>query len=57
MRMQHNTATKPAPRRSAAVAVRRQPGALPLVEQALRLFMWGVVALFSLLLVVVMVLG
>jgi hypothetical protein len=52
------TLVKPAPRvqrRVAAKPMRR--GTLSLVEDALRLFMWTVVALFTLLLVVVIALG
>jgi hypothetical protein len=52
------TLVKPAlrvQRRAAAKPARR--GTLSLVEDALRLFMWTVVALFTLLLVVVIALG
>lgn len=52
------TLVKPAlrvQRRVAAKPARR--GTLSLVEDALRLFMWTVVALFTLLLVVVIALG
>ena len=49
------TFAKPVPRRTEAANPRRRT--LALVENALRLLMWTVVTLFTLLLAVVIVLG